>query len=120
LEVDLALKSNTLPNKEEVQRDMVALEQRVRAEEEKKYAEEIAKLKAENAMLSTKISSRANVTTSVSTPSPTSVSTPSPTSARSTSSKRRHAEMDEAEKKQYAEKVGETFFDPEGICIACR
>lgn len=110
LEVDLALKSNTSPGKGEVEHDMVALAQRVRAEEEKKHAEEIARLKAENAMLSTKISSRV---------ADAAVSTPSPRSAR-TSSKRRHAEMDESEKKQYAEKVGETFFDPEGICIACR
>jgi chromosome segregation ATPase len=111
LEVDLALKSNTSPGKDEVEREMEAVAQRVRAEEEKKFAEEIARLKAENAMLSTKISSRVNDSVGA--------STPSPKSAR-TSSKRRHAEMDESEKKQYAEKVGETFFDPEGICIACR
>ncbi|KAI5455037.1 hypothetical protein NCC49_002312 [Naganishia albida] len=111
LEVDLALKSNSSSDKDAVQREMDALAERVRAEEANKYAEEMAKLRAEKAMLSTKMSSRANDTTGV--------STPSPRSARS-SSKRRHAEMDESEKRQYAEKVGETFFDPEGICIACR
>lgn len=110
LEVDLALKSK--PDPVVVQRDMDALEQRVREEEAKKYAEEIAKLKTENAMLATKISTR--------TSDAAHAGTPSPRSARTTSSKRRHAEMDESEKKQYAEKVGETFFDAEGICIACR